>query len=253
MKILKRLYRKKRPFGPSRIFEDDIFVSSYPKSGNTWLRFILARLMVSSESIISFRNIDDYVPDLYRCRDYVDSVQRRPRFIKIHEPQIGDYGKSIYICRDGRDVMISFYHYFRQTKKFDGSFMEFLNSVDEFWCGSWVNHVTSALDYAEKNPGKIFFIKYEDLLVNPEPVVKQLAEFCNLPCSPAKIEEAIRLTRFSELKNIESRFGPEELDKNVEFFRAGKHNQWREVFLQEHRALFERKAGSLLKQLGYDM
>ena len=254
MKILKRIFRKKRPYGPSQIFEDDIFVASYPKSGNTWLRFLLARLMAPSELTISFRNIDDFVPDLYRCRNFVDSVQKRPRFIKIHEPHIEDYGKAVYIYRDGRDVMISFYHYFKQSKKFEGSFTEFLRAVDDFWCGGWMNHVTSAINYAKKNPGMIFFIKYEDLLVEPGSWARQLAEFCRLPATPSEIEEAIQLTSFSELKKIESQFGPEELDQNnVEFFRAGKQKQWKEVFSSEQRALFERKAGPLLQQLGYEI
>ena len=254
MNLLKKIFRKKRPFGPFQIFEDDIFVASYPKSGNTWLRFILARLMAPSESTISFRNIDDYVPDLYRCRHFIDSVQKRPRFIKIHEPHIEDYGKAVYIYRDGRDAMISFYHYFKQSKKFDGTFTDFLKAVDNFWCGSWMDHVTSALNYSENNPGKMFFLKYEDLLINPGPRVEQLAEFCQLPYTSSKVEEAIQLTSFSELKKIESQFGPEELDQNnVEFFRAGKQKQWKEVFSSEQRTLFERKAGYLLQQLGYEI
>ena len=46
-----------------QIRPDDVFIVSYPKSGNTWVRFILANLLAPGERI-TFRNIDNYVADV---------------------------------------------------------------------------------------------------------------------------------------------------------------------------------------------
>ena len=46
------------------IRKDDIFIASYPKSGNTWTRFLIANLIYQNE-VIDFSNIEKKVPDIY--------------------------------------------------------------------------------------------------------------------------------------------------------------------------------------------
>lgn len=45
------------------IFPDDLFLVSYPKSGNTWTRFLVANL-VYPERNPDFSNINDLLPDI---------------------------------------------------------------------------------------------------------------------------------------------------------------------------------------------
>ena len=43
-------------------FEDDMFLVSYPRSGNTWVRFLLANLRYPNQSV-GFANINRLLAD----------------------------------------------------------------------------------------------------------------------------------------------------------------------------------------------
>src|SRR2546430_17117355 len=66
------------------VFPDDVFLVSYPKSGNTWTRFLIANL-VFPDRHPDFSNINQLIPDpeALAKRD-LDRVAR-PRYIKSHQ------------------------------------------------------------------------------------------------------------------------------------------------------------------------
>jgi len=59
------------------IWPDDIFLVSFPKSGNTWTRFLIANL-VHPEEKVGFENIHRLVPDPFATakKDF-DQMSRR--------------------------------------------------------------------------------------------------------------------------------------------------------------------------------
>src|SRR5579864_2793674 len=92
------------------IFPDDSFLTSYPRSGNTWTRFLVGNLIRPSETV-TFLNIEKIVPDMYKTADMVLRRLPRPRVLKSHEPFDPRYRRVIYIIRDPRDVAVSNYHW----------------------------------------------------------------------------------------------------------------------------------------------
>ena len=50
------------------IFPDDVYLVSYPKSGNTWLRFLIANLIHPQEEV-NFLNIESVLPSIYILPD----------------------------------------------------------------------------------------------------------------------------------------------------------------------------------------
>jgi hypothetical protein len=100
---------QKRPLPAIRIRPDDVFIASYPRSGNTWVRFLIANLLAPDEKI-TFRNIENYVPSIYKSADTLDAREGR-RYIKSHNPCYELYPKLIYVYRDGRDALVSYYYY----------------------------------------------------------------------------------------------------------------------------------------------
>jgi tetratricopeptide (TPR) repeat protein len=88
---------------PSTLYPDDIFITSYPKSGNTWLRFLLANLLKQQDEEIDFHTVHNYVPEVGKQEEIIKTL-RRPRVMKSHAPYISEYPKVIYLIRDGRDV-----------------------------------------------------------------------------------------------------------------------------------------------------
>ena len=59
------------------VFDDDIFITSYPKSGNTWLRFLIGYL-VHGNTFTGFNNIEEKIPDIYVNKEYHPLKVNRP-------------------------------------------------------------------------------------------------------------------------------------------------------------------------------
>jgi len=234
------------------VLSDDLFITSYPKSGNTWLRFILANMKSNGEEI-TFENIEQYVPDIYTSKRIINA-KKKNRIIKTHQTLFKYYPKTIYIYRDYRDVLISFYYYETSLKHFEGTLEQFLLSknVDKPF-GSWKEHVKLALDFKKKHPDQIFLLSFEELLENPISMIKSIAEFCNF-YPKLSIEEINTRCEFSKLKDNETiHAGDFKKQSGQNFFREGKKGKWEEAFsdqminvLKRDRELIE-----LMEKLGY--
>ena len=107
VKLLLRLHHPGRNL---KIFSDDVFLVSYPKSGNTWTRFLIANL-THPKTPAGFANIHELVPDPEGTAKKVFDHMPRPRIIKSHTCFDPEYPRVIYIVRDPRDVVLSQYHY----------------------------------------------------------------------------------------------------------------------------------------------
>src|ERR1017187_7417206 len=100
------LFRKTLLEREVTIFPDDVFLTSYPRSGNTWTRFLVGNLIYQDLGV-SFLNVERLVPDMYKTADWVMRRLPRPRVLKSHECFDPRYPKVIYIVRDPRDVAVS--------------------------------------------------------------------------------------------------------------------------------------------------
>ena len=65
------------------VYPDDTFVVSYPRSGNTWTRFLIANL-VYPEKNVGFTNIEKLIPDTSSQSNRTLKSTPRPRIIKSH-------------------------------------------------------------------------------------------------------------------------------------------------------------------------
>src|ERR1700688_3546261 len=92
------------------VFPDDVFLVSYPRSGNTWTRFLISNLIYQEEPT-TFANIEKRIPEIYFNADHAMRKLPRPRILKSHECFQPHYKHVICIVRDPRDVAVSFYHH----------------------------------------------------------------------------------------------------------------------------------------------
>lgn len=148
-------------------FTDDVWLTSYPKSGNTWTRFLLANLIAPNASA-DWSNIENLVPDFYVNDDPSLRRVRRPRFIKSHEAYRPEYRRVLLIVRDPRDIAISYFHFAKKigwlaSSSDIGTFIpRFLDGqFDAF--GSWGENVGSWLG-ARRGTRDFLVVRYEDLL-----------------------------------------------------------------------------------------
>ena len=90
------------------IKDEDIFVTSYPKSGNTWVRLIIANMLFKEN--VSYNDIDDYLPEFYSCNES-SFLNKINRIFKSHDYFDHRFKKVIYIVRDPREVLVSLYYF----------------------------------------------------------------------------------------------------------------------------------------------
>ena len=231
---------------------DDTFVVSYPKSGNTWLRFVLAYMIDGSKNKLSFQEVDKIVPDVYVSKDWIDKMES-PRFIKTHDVLLSHFPKTIYIVRDYRDVLISFYYYKIALKEFEGDFSKFVrsNEITEPF-GSWKEHVSKALFSSKENSNRILFLHYENMKNNFEQTLHLLSEFTGL--KNFELTRIKELTNFENLQQTESESGSEFMNRSgKKFFREGKTGSWKEFISADDLKFIysDSELVSLLNQLNY--
>ena len=160
------LYRH-RACGP-----DDVIVASYPKSGNTWLKFLLADVLTDSDP--DFARSERAIPLLGSPAGSA-VLPGGGHLWKSHEPYSPLYRRrcrrAVYLVRDARDVAISEYHFLTRKGRFDGDLDGFLDvflagSADGY--GSWDAHVASWCDGWRGVQRDRISVRYEDMLADCE-------------------------------------------------------------------------------------
>lgn len=231
------------------IRETDIFVVSFPKSGNTWVRFLIANMLTEKEEI-TFKNVNDYVPGIYNFTNKINQ-QLGQRFIKSHDPNFERYPKCIYIYRDYRDVLISYYHFQIAQKQFSGTFSEFIRSKNVLVFGQWRKHVLKALEHQKKFPQRILILGYEQLIMDSLEQVREIESFCEIN-SKRELDEVVANCSFERLQSIEERYGKVFENDNLKFFRKGTAGQWKNVLSENDLEFVLNENKIVLHRLGYE-
>src|SRR5437879_11772911 len=80
-----RILLGKKPAGRAlTVFPDDIFIVSYPRSGNTWARFLIGNLVYQDDAI-TFANVESRIPETYLFPDRVLRALNRHRIVNGDE------------------------------------------------------------------------------------------------------------------------------------------------------------------------
>lgn len=249
--ILKKIKGKKTSGNKlPALSNKDVFLVSYPRSGNTWVRFLIANLLKPGGVEIDFHNVQEYVPEINRNNDIIEALPS-PRVIKSHALYKSAFPKVIYLVRDGRDVYVSYYYYRLKQLEEGITFSEYLRRKDHF-PSLWKEHVESWLIWDQPQPN-LLLVRYEDLLSKPETELRKMVEFIGVERTDDVISHAVEVSRFDKMREIDQNKGRKyNLTGTKDFVRKGKAGTWQDEFSQEDRAYFKENAGSLLIQLGYE-
>lgn len=212
----------------SVINDDDFILASFPRSGNTWLRFILANLMSGNEVGITFHNYHQYVPDIHFIRDFSEwrSYPPFPRVIKSHLLPQPEYKNIIYIVRDPRAAIIS--HWLYKGKPCE---LEQYILSDDIWPAVWNVHVGQWVNYSHSN--NVLIVRYEEMLSNTEEQIRNILAFLGLGnIDQNTIIQAVERSSFERMRKIEKEEGFWRPLKGDEFMRRGKPDGWRKEVSQ---------------------
>jgi hypothetical protein len=258
----KRVLGVHRPGRELIILPDDTFLVSYPKSGNTWTRVLIANLL-SPGKPADFRAINRLVPDPSSETKRHFSRMPRPRVIKSHFVFDPRYPRAIYIVRDPRDVVISEYHYQRKTRNIgDGYPLEeyvyrFIAGETYPENGSWGEHVTGWLGARAGDP-RFLLLRYENLLSDPVEELARVAAFLNIAVTPQRLADIVTLSSAERMRKLEAQQSEESSlmkgsRKDVAFIRSAKSGGWRSELPEPLVEKIESAWGAIMRYLGYEL
>lgn len=242
-----------------KVFPDDTFIASYPRSGNTWTRFLIANL-VHPEHPVTFANIETIIPDATALSSRELKRIPRPRLIKTHEYFEPRYRRVIYLVRDPRDVALSLYNFRRKYGSVDDSYPIEQYVAERFLPGDldipWGEHVGSWLGTRMNQPG-FLLVRYEDLLQDPPRELCRLASFLGIAASTEMLSQAIERSsanRLRALEKVEHEAWVTTKGKraDVPFIAEAVAGAWKQKLPEASVAVIESSWGHLMNSLGYE-
>ena len=245
------------------VYLDDTFIVSYPRSGNTWTRFLVANL-VYPEQPVTFANIERLIPDCEAMSSrYVKRVPH-PRIIKSHEYFDPRYRKVIYIVRDPRDVALSYYDFSRKYRHIEDShpLTSFVSDfvagrLSSFDWGTWGENVASWF-YTRNGRPEFLLLRYEDMLSDTQSELAKVARFLNIEPATDRLVGVVERSSADRMRKLEASQGEQWVaTKNkrsdIPFVRTASSGLWKEKLPAASIAEIESAWGPLMRELGYQV
>ncbi len=242
---------------------DDTFIVSYPRSGNTWTRFLIANLLFAGQPI-SFANIERLIPDAEaQSSRYMKRVPG-PRVIKSHQYFDHRYPKVLYITRDPRDVAISYYNFSRKYRHIadDYPLEKYVHGfvtgtlLSSGW-GTWAENVGTWMAARSGRP-TFLLLRYEDLIANTQTELDKAARFLGLDASPGELSRAIENSSADHLRELEKKEGDvwvttKNKRSDIPFIGSAAAGKWKSVLPAAAVEEIESTWGNTMAQLRYEL
>ncbi|XP_049944053.1 luciferin sulfotransferase-like [Schistocerca serialis cubense] len=263
---------------------DDVWVVTFPKCGTTWSQELVWLLMndldfdqakkVPLIDRFPFLEVSAIIPQAVKKPPHsLDVVggMKSPRLIKCHLPvellpkQIWSVKpKIIYVARNAKDVVVSYYYHHRlwnectlTLDEFAECFMENVVSYLPFW-----DHILAF--WRLRNEPNILFYSYEDMKTDLAAVVRKVADFLERPVPAEKLAQLLDHLSFQKMRdnravNFEDlvddqRVGvglrPTSADQT--FMRSGKVGDGRSKLSPEIQQRVDAWTRACLEGSGYD-
>jgi Sulfotransferase domain len=241
--------------------KDDTFLVSYPKSGNTWVRLLLANL-VHPEEAVTLTGADRIIPSVDgQSRRYFEQMPR-PRLIKSHYPFCQTYKRVIYVVRDPRDIAVSQYYFQIKRRVLEEGFPvdKFISSfVAGEVCpyGSWGENVASWMGARNGDPN-FLIIRYEDLLRRTQAELYRIAALLQMDVTPERLALAVERSTAKQMRKMEKQewhlwASTKNTRQDISFIRAATDGQWQSVLSSSSVRKIEAAWGHLMLIFGYKL
>jgi len=250
-----------------------VFVNSFPRSGNTWLRYLLADVFLQTHGVETATELpvhpDKIVPDFYchwiarrdvtiphpavlvKTHDAFAQLQKRfggvpPRAGVDGSAAVWPFGacKHVYLYRSPEDALVSLFHYYNGQKH---SKFKAAAGIDEFCQAhlpSWEDNLAGYLRAADEG-FPVLFAPYELLLQYPVEILSNLLRWLGARHDGATVERAVANMQFSKLQAVEAR---SRYHEDAFFFRRGCKGSGRLELQPSTLDMIRERTSSLLEQ-----
>ena len=253
-----------------------IWLASYPKSGNTWMRSLLANYFMPPGQAPDINNLRRFTTADVR-QDFFDKANGGPfnspnvadwlrvrpkalaliagskpgtHFVKTHCQAVRYEGQdlippqltagAIYMLRNPFDLAPSFARH--QSADIDTAIERMCNPDAMMGTATGIRDALGRWDDHIRSwieaPGlPRHVVRYEDMLTQAPKTVRGLLKFLSVEPNSAKLAKAIKATSFKNLKKQEEELGfTERPDGMKTFFAKGQAGVWRDELTAEQVA-----------------
>lgn len=224
-----------------------IWLASYPKSGNTWMRLLLANLFYGGavpvdindipgeEGIVTNRGFFEEqtavdstllsLSEIERLRPAVHDGQIAERnkavIVKVHDaylrladgtPLLGRTARAaLYVVRDPRDVAVSYS--FHMNLSLEASVRQMNDPNNTFRRPPLqIDHRLTdwsnhVAGWLDQRDVPVHLIRYEDLLADTAACFVRVLDFLSAQWSDAELARAVRHASFAQLQQLETQNG----------------------------------------------
>lgn len=248
---------------------NDVFVATYPKCGTTWMQYIVYLILHQGRPLPASEKLDQKFPHLEEvgaecCQNLTLTSCPTPgstgyRLIKTHlyhsmtpkHPK----AKYIYIARNPKDVVVSFFHHTRGFERLyhfaDGSFDVYFDlfARGEVDFGDYFVHLRSWLDH--RLDENVLFLTYEKMRANPRETILKVAEFLDpkglhylseiSANNAAILEQVLVHSSLKEMKAHPQRWSSPRAERHAPFVRKGSVGGWEELLKPPQVQLLDEK------------
>lgn len=200
-----RFERGRREFAPR---SDDIWVATYPRSGTTWMLYLLHLLRGGED----FDHLDDVCPwferglGVGRWQAADLNAMPSPRILKTHllPRWVPRPGRILYMEREGLEVAASYHALYRDYLGFEEGFEAFFEHFvrGDVQYGAWFAHVQQWHDSGRADE----WIRYEDLRAHPKRTLTAVARALGLPGDASAIAAACEAASRDRMREQQAKF-----------------------------------------------
>jgi len=244
----------------------DIFLIGHPKSGNTWMAYMLAKVLQKQNmGNVTMASVGHFIPVIHGEDSSIRKFEhlQNPRIFRNEYPVHPElYPKTIYLLRDPRAALVSYYHMycvvcpdapmslrsFVQEYLQDGHIKNFEALV------RWDRQVLEWYARAQYND-RILLVKYEDMVKDRAGVLRAVLKFCGISCTESELVPVVEQSSFESMKRSEELHGAESYlgvkEKRGNFVRRGKIDGWKEEMEGDLSTQIREAFAPAMKAVGY--
>lgn len=260
--------------------DDDIIIATYAKSGTTWLQQIICQLIFQGEEGHIVGELSPWldvrmIPNEAKLQ--MMEAQQHRRFIKTHLPVdalvFSSKARYLYIARDGRDVVWSFYNHHANAnegwykalnetpglvgppieKPVDSIHQYFLDWLEKDGFPFWPYWENIRGWWQIRHLPNVLLLHYADLKKDPEGQIRTIADFIDNPVSEENWPKVIEHSSFDYMKKHAAETVPGGgifFTGGAEtFLHSGTNKRWQNTLTEEDIQNYEERA---LRELGQE-
>ena len=255
LSLKKQVRRPVRWFRNLGVGPGDALVCAYPRSGSTWLRFLMYEALTSEPA--TFPSVNRDIPDQDGYRRAPGLLPSGGRVLKTHDRYWPRGTKVVYLVRDVRDVTLSAYRYHVRNGTFRGDLEDFLQPFLDgriTYFGSWSDHVRFWALGGRVPSQDLFVLRYESLRETTVDRLAEVLQFLDSGVDRSSVESSVRNNALERMRRKEQDAPAgviRTVDSRLRFVGKGLVGGWKEELTETQLAQIEARAGETLSLLGY--